>query len=313
MQVFPLFIRLENRPVLLVGGGEAAAAKLRLLRAAGARVLLVAPSLSPDLAALVDEHTIWVARAFESDDVSGMALVFSATADEDTGGEDRDIAVSKAARDAGIPVNVVDRPDHSDIVMPAVVDRGEIVIAVSTNGASPVLAQRVRAAIEAAIPHGIARLVAFARRFRSAVHHRIPDHDGRRRFWAGFFDGPIAAAVLADREREGAREIIRAINGNGADRAASGVVTELAVDPRSPDLLTLRDLRALQQADLLLFERGIAREIVDLARRDARRVAWDENGAELQRAALAAGNHVVRIAARPEAPFRAARTGSGER
>lgn len=303
MRAFPLFLRLENKPVLLVGGGEMAAAKLRLLRAADAAVDLVAPTLSPDLTALIDDRVTWHARDFITADLQGKVLVFSAIEDET-----RDAAVSAAARDAGILVNVVDRPDHSDLIMPAVVDRGDIVVAISTGGASPVLAQRVRAAIEAAIPHGIEKLIGFARRFRSAVHHRIADHDGRRRFWAGFFDGPIAAAVLAGNEREGAREIIRAINGAGVDGREAGQLTELLVDPVAVDLLTLRDLRALQQADLVLFDAGVMPEIVDLARRDARRVAWDANGSDLQQAALAAGNHVVRVKARQQAPHVAAQS-----
>ncbi|TDQ77699.1 uroporphyrin-III C-methyltransferase/precorrin-2 dehydrogenase/sirohydrochlorin ferrochelatase [Dongia mobilis] len=301
MRAFPLFVRLENRPVLLVGGGAMAAAKLRLLLAADARVAVVAPVLSPDLHALLDHRVTWHGRDFAAEDVRGKALVFSAIGDEA-----RDAAVSAAAREAGILVNVVDRPDHSDLVMPAVVDRGDIVVAISTNGASPVLAQRVRAAVEAAIPHGIEKLVAFARRFRSAVHHRIVDHDGRRRFWSGFFDGPIAAAVLAGREREGAREIIRAINGTGALGREAALLTEIEVDPMQADLLTLRDLRALQRADLVLFDAAIAGEIVDLARRDARRIGWDAQGPAIQKAALAAGDHVVRVKARRQMPQAAA-------
>lgn len=300
MRAFPLFVRLENRRVLLVGGGAMAAAKLRLLLAADAAVTLVAPDVSLDLRALLDGKVTWIARDFRAADLAGHALVFSAV--EDDAG---DAAVSAAARAAGILVNVVDRPELSDLVMPAVVDRGEIVVAISTNGASPVLAQRVRAAIEAAIPHGIEKLVAFARRFRSAVHHRIEGHDGRRRFWAGFFDGPIAAAVLAGQERLAAREIIRAINGKDVDGGAVGQLTELIVDPTTTDLLTLRDLRALQQADLVLFESTIAREIVDLARRDARRAVWDQAGDELQAAAIAAGRHVVRVRADESAELRA--------
>jgi uroporphyrin-III C-methyltransferase/precorrin-2 dehydrogenase/sirohydrochlorin ferrochelatase len=301
MRAFPLFVRLENRPVLLVGGGAMAAAKLRLLLAADARVVLVAPALGADLHALLDHRVTWHARDFVAPDVIGKALVFSAIEDEA-----RDAAVSEAARQAGILVNVVDRPDFSDLVMPAVVDRGEIVVAISTNGASPVLAQRVRAAVEAAIPHGIEKLVAFARRFRSAVHHRIADHDGRRRFWSGFFDGPIAAAVLAGREGDGAREIIRAINGTGALGQDAARLTEIEIDPAQADLLTLRDLRALQRADLVLFDAGIGAEIVELARRDAGRAAWDEQGPAKQQAALAAGNHVVRVRVRRQVPHTAA-------
>jgi uroporphyrin-III C-methyltransferase/precorrin-2 dehydrogenase/sirohydrochlorin ferrochelatase len=273
MRSFPLFMRLENRPVLLVGDGAMAAAKHRLLEAAGAQVNLRS------------------GLEFKSSDVVGMALVFSAIGDNA-----RDREVSVAAQAASVPVNVVDRPELSDFIMPAVVDRDEIVIAISTHGGSPVLAQRVRAAIEAALPHGIERLVSFARRFRSAVHARIDDHDRRRHFWAGFFDGPIAKALLAGREREAAREVIRAINGNLAPE--HGSVVELLVDAHDADQLTLGDLRALQQADVVLFDAGITADIVDLARRDAQRAVWQ--GQEIP-----AGQHVVRLKAR-------AQTGRGQ-
>jgi uroporphyrin-III C-methyltransferase / precorrin-2 dehydrogenase / sirohydrochlorin ferrochelatase len=266
MRSFPLFMRLENRPVLLVGEGDMAAAKRRLLEAAGARVVQIA------------------SREFKSSDVLGQALVFSAIGDDV-----RDAEVSRAARAANVPVNVVDRPELSDFIMPAIVDRDEIVVAISTHGGSPVLAQRVRSAVEAALPHGIERLVRFARRFRSAVHARIDDHDRRRHFWAGFFDGPIAKALLAGREREAAREVIRAINGDLTPE--HGAIVELLVDADDPDQITLGDLRALQQADVVLFDAGIAAEIVDLARRDAQRAVWQ--GQE-----IAAGQRVVRLKAR---------------
>ncbi|WP_374652704.1 NAD(P)-dependent oxidoreductase [Dongia sp.] len=271
MRAFPLFMRLENRPVLVVGAGGMAMAKLRLLQASGALVSVVpADRFSPAL-------------------VAGKALVIGASGDAVL-----DAAVSRAAREAGVPVNVVDRPELSDFIMPAIVDRGEIVVAISTNGGSPVLAQRVRAAIEAALPHGIERLAQFARRFRGAVHARIADHDSRRHFWAGFFDGPIAKALLAGRERDAAREVIRTINGRHApDR---GGTVELLIDPDDVDGLTLGALRALQQADMVLFDAGIAAEIVDLARRDAVREIWRDQP-------IAAGRRIVRLKARaPKIP-----------
>ncbi|MBK8157565.1 MAG: bifunctional precorrin-2 dehydrogenase/sirohydrochlorin ferrochelatase [Rhodospirillaceae bacterium] len=234
MRAFPLFVRLEKRPVLLVGGGEMAAAKLRLLLSAQAAVTIVAPVVSDEIAGFVAEGRVtWIARSFADSDLAGHNLVFSAIEDDVL-----DTRVSLAARDADVLVNVVDRPELSDLIMPAIVDRDEIVVAISTNGGSPVLAQRIRAAVEAAIPHGIERLVHFARRFRGAVHARIADHDSRRRFWAGFFDGPIAAALLAGQERQAAREVIRAINGKGVLAPKTGVLSELTIDAMNADLLT---------------------------------------------------------------------------
>ena len=294
MRAFPLFVRLEKRPVLLVGGGEMAAAKLRLLLSADAAVTLIAPVVSDEIAAFVTEGRVtWIARSFADSDLAGHNLVFSAVEDDVL-----DTRVSVAARDAGILVNVVDRPELSDLIMPAIVDRDEIVVAISTNGGSPVLAQRIRAAVEAAIPHGIERLVHFARRFRGAVHARIADHDSRRRFWAGFFDGPIAAALLAGQERQAAREVIRAINGKGVLAPKAGLLSELMIDAVNADLLTLGDLRALQQADLVLFDAAIAPAIIDMARRDARRQVWDGAGENELAAALANGARIVRLKAK---------------
>jgi len=245
MQSFPIFMRLQGRRVLVVGSGQAAAAKQRLLEAAGARVEL-APVLSG---------------------VDGYALVFGAS------GEDvLDRSVSEAARAAGIPVNVVDRPELSDFIMPAVVDRGAVVIGISTDGGSPILAQRVRAWIEDALPGGVDRLAAFARRFRSAVQSRVTDNAMRRRFWERFFDGEGAALVMAGEEYSAARRIIRDLNGTAATQSGAGSVTVIDLASNAADDLTLGALRALRKADVIAHDAYVSPEILDYARRDARRV-----------------------------------------
>ena len=253
MQSFPIFLRLHGRRVLVVGSGQAAAAKQRLLEAAGARV---------DLATTADS-------------LAGYALVFGATGDDA-----RDQAASEAARAAGIPVNVVDRPELSDFIMPAVVDRGDVVIGISTGGGSPILAQRVRAWIEDALPGGLDRLSAFARRFRSAVQTRIGDNAARRRFWDRFFDGEGADLVMAGEEFRAARRMIRDLNApdlNAPDAARSreGSLTVIDLASNDSDDLTLGTLRALRKADVIAHDAGVAPEILDYARRDARRIGLD--------------------------------------
>jgi len=253
MQSFPIFLRLHGRRVLVVGSGQAAAAKQRLLEAAGARV---------DLATTADS-------------LAGYALVFGATGDDA-----RDQAASEAARAAGIPVNVVDRPELSDFIMPAIVDRGDVVIGISTGGGSPILAQRVRAWIEDALPSGLDRLSAFARRFRSAVQTRIADNAMRRRFWDRFFDGEGADLVMAGEEFRAARRMIRDLNAphlNAPDAARSGEGSLTVIDLASNDSddLTLGALRALRKADVIAHDAGVAPEILDYARRDARRIGLD--------------------------------------
>ena len=202
MRSFPLFLKLEGRPVLLVGAGSAAAAKLRLLGSAGARVTVIAHSPSADLlAAVADTRAELVRDALSPQHFASAELVFGAT-----GNEADDRAVAEHAHAAGKLVNIVDRPELSDFTMPAIVDRGDIVVAVSTHGASPVLAQRVRAAIESVLPPGLGRLSQFAQRFRTAIQSRIGENAARRRFWNQVLSGPIAAAVLAgDEKRADAR------------------------------------------------------------------------------------------------------------
>jgi uroporphyrin-III C-methyltransferase/precorrin-2 dehydrogenase/sirohydrochlorin ferrochelatase len=253
MRSFPIFMRLSGRRVLVVGSGHAADAKLRLLEASGARVDRVA----------------------EIDSLDGYALVFGATGDEV-----RDRAVSDAARSAGIPVNVVDRPEFSDFIMPAVVDRGDVVIGISTGGSAPILAQRIRATIEDALPNGLDRLAAFARRFRIAVQTRVTDNATRRRFWERFFEGEGAALVMAGEDYRAARRVIRDLNAADATESGAGSLTVIELASNDSDDLTLGTLRALRKADVIAHDANVAPEILDYARRDARRVDVD---AELPR------------------------------
>jgi uroporphyrin-III C-methyltransferase/precorrin-2 dehydrogenase/sirohydrochlorin ferrochelatase len=229
----------------VVGSGHAAEAKQRLLEAAGARV---------DLVDVVDS-------------LEGYALIFGATGDDA-----RDRAVSETARAVGIPVNVVDRPELSDFIMPAVVDRGEIVIGISTGGSAPILAQRIRAAIEDVLPSGLDRLAAFARRFRNAVQTRVSDNATRRRFWERFFEGEGADLVMAGEHFRAARKIIRDLNAADATESGAGSVTVIDLVSNDSEDLTLGTLRALRKADVIAHDANVAPVILDYARRDARRV-----------------------------------------
>jgi uroporphyrin-III C-methyltransferase/precorrin-2 dehydrogenase/sirohydrochlorin ferrochelatase len=194
--------------------------------------------------------------------------VFGATGDDTS-----DRAVSAAARAAGVPVNVVDRPELSDFIMPAVVDRGDVVIGISTNGASPILAQRVRAWIEDALPERLGHLARFARRFRSAVQGRVTAHAERHRFWERFFEGEGAELVLAGEEQRAARHIIRDLNGAAAERSATGSLITIELASHDADELTLRAVRALRKADVIAYDAALSPRILDYARRDAKRVA----------------------------------------
>ncbi|HJT12162.1 MAG TPA: siroheme synthase CysG [Dongiaceae bacterium] len=300
MRSFPLFLKLEGRPVLLVGAGSAAAAKLRLLGSAGARVTVIAGTPSADLlAAVADTRAELVRGAPSSQHVASFELVFGAT-----GNEADDRVVAECAHAAGKLVNIVDRPELSDFTMPAIVDRGDIVVAVSTHGASPVLAQRVRAAIESVLPPGLGRLARFAQRFRTAIQARIGENAARRRFWDQVLSGPIAAAVLAGDERQAMRDLIRAVN-RGDPKAETGRVSLVGAGPGDPELLTLRAARALREADVIVYDKLVDPAVLDYARRDARRIFAGKSKGDhtlpqtdinaLLVAEAKAGRHVVRL------------------
>ncbi len=268
MKYYPAFLDLSSRPVLLVGGGEPAARKLRLLLKAGARVTAVAPHVTGEIGNLAVAGRITLhRRCFRPTDLEGQGLVIGAT-----GLAAVDAEVSRAAEAAGLSVNIVDRPELSTFVTPAIVDRDPVVIGISTGGAAPVLARRIRAAIEAILPSRLGRLASFAETFRSAVAALVPDGQSRRAFWDVFFDGPIARSVLSGDERAARETMLSLVNRRGAKEVPEGSVAIVGAGPGDPDLLTLRALTALQSADVVVYDRLIGPEILDRARRDAERI-----------------------------------------
>ncbi len=268
MQYFPAFLDLNDRPCLVVGGGAPAARKARLLVKAGARVTLVAPRTAPETEALAGRDALGlIRRGFVAGDVLGRAVVVSAT-----GLGAVDARVSEAALAAGVPVNVVDRPELSSFVVPAIVERDPVVIGISSGGTSPVLARRLRARIEAILPARLGRLARFAESFRASVRGIIPDPVQRRHFWARVFDGPVAEDVLAGRDHAAREGMLRLVNRPGAGRAAEGVVHIVGAGPGDPDLLTLKALRLMERADVVVYDRLVTPEILSYLRRDAVRI-----------------------------------------
>lgn len=301
MRHLPVFLSVRGRSGLVVGGGPVATAKARLLLKAGATVSVVAPKVAPALARLAAAGEIrLLRRRFVAGDVADRAVVYGATG---IAAVDADVAL--AARAAGVPVNVIDRPELSSFITPAVVDRDPVLVAISTGGAAPVLARRLRAAVESRLPSRLGRLAGFAESFRAAVKANVPSAVARRRFWERFFDGPIAAAVLAGDER-GAREgMLGLVNRPQAPPPSMGRVALVGAGPGDPDLLTLRALDSLQRADLVVYDRLVGPDVLDYARRDAERVyvgkaaggrghGQDRINALLVRAARA-GKRVVRL------------------
>src|SRR5258707_5775522 len=274
MRFLPVFLDLQTGPVLLIGAGDPARAKLRLLAAAAARVRWYATDGNHDVSGLeADAARIEFAQGDPStSDLSGVIAVLCA------GAGDVGVAMSARAKAVGLPVNVMDDLSHSTFIFPAIVDRGDVVVAVGTGGASPVVARRVRERIEAALPARIGDLATFIGRWRKSIHGRIPEFPLRRRFSERVVDGPIGALVLAGRgnEAEAALKDIpdpSAFAGAQASGQAEGRVTLVGAGPGDPDLLTIKALRALQDADIVFYDELVSSEILDRARRDAARVA----------------------------------------
>ncbi len=273
MKYFPTFFQLSEKACLVVGAGETALRKVRLLRKAGADITVVSDDPDPreipaELLTLAQEGAIRLERrGFRAEDVTGQAVVVSATEIPA-----RDSFVADAARGAGRPVNVVDRPDLSDFITPAIVDRDPITIAISSAGTAPVLARRLRAQIESLLPARLGALASFAESFRGAVKANIESGRARLRFWESFFEGPVAASVIAG-EDTGAREkMLSLVNTASARQSQKGRVAIVGAGPGDPDLLTLKALRALQRADVVVFDKLVGPEILDYARRDAERI-----------------------------------------
>ena len=264
MDFLPIFVKLRERPCLLVGGGEVAARKARLLLAAGARVSVVAPRLGATLARLVQDGSVaHRAQEFSDDLLTGNALVFAATDDISS---NRKVHAASLAR--GIPVNVVDQPDLCSFIIPSIVDRTPVVIAVSTGGAAPVLARLIRAKLEMLIPTGYGRLASLAAEFRDRVKRRVTHPVQRRRFWESVLDGPIAEKVHAGQDGAARAALERALE-NVDSAPPRGAVYLVGAGPGDPDLLTFRALRLMQQADVVVHDRLVSPEILALVRREA--------------------------------------------
>lgn len=301
MDYYPVFMNLRGRRVLVVGGGEVAARKVDLVHSAGAHVVVVAPWLGEELRARLTRGEIeHVARRWVSGDVANSALVVAAT--DDPGVHE---CISVYCRQLGIPVNVVDDTPLCSVITPAMVDRSPIQIAISSAGVAPVLARRLRAWIEAAVPPGYGRLAGLAARFRDAVKGRFASVDERRKFWERILEGPVADLVYAGRDAEAAERLTREIDAPDASGGAAGSVALVGAGPGDPDLLTFRALRLMQHADIVLYDRLVSDAVLELTRRDAEKiyvgkrrsnhhVTQDRINAELIRLARA-GKRVVRL------------------
>ncbi|MFP5357414.1 MAG: siroheme synthase CysG, partial [Gammaproteobacteria bacterium] len=293
---FPIFLRLRGETVLVVGGGEVAARKVRLLARAAPRIRVVAQTLNAELAAARDAGELQhLAPQFAPDQLTGCRLCIAATDDAVL-----NRAVAAAASAAGVPVNVVDDPEPSSFITPSIIDRAPLLLAISTAGRAPVLARRLRERLESELPAAYGRLADFMGRQRERVQAALPQ-PARRGLWERFLDSPAAEALLQGREAAGEAGLDALLR----EQTPGGEVYLVGAGPGDPDLLTFRALRLMQQCDVVLYDRLVAPEILELVRRDAERmfvgkrrnqhtVPQGEINAELVRLAQA-GKRVLRL------------------
>src|SRR6185295_11950897 len=268
MDFLPIFLNMRDRLAVVVGGGAIAARKIELLLQAGAAVRVVAPALAAELAALRDAERIeHRSELFTPAALEGAVVVIAATDQRAV-----NAAVAAAAKARGIPVNAVDDLEHSSFILPAIVDRSPIVVAVGTSGNSPVLARMVRERIETLLPPTLGRLAAFAGRWRRRVARSLATVLQRRRFWERVLSGPVASHVLEGRDAQAEFELRRELARSTRESPGVGEVYLVGAGPGDPDLLTLKAARLLQQADVVLYDRLVPEAILARVRRDAERV-----------------------------------------
>ncbi len=270
MDLLPLFMAVKDRPVLVVGGGKAAARKAELASRAGAAVTVLAPEISGDMATLIAERKLsHVTHEVTREDLDGCVLAYGASDDEALNEK-----VHALAEACGVPVNIVDRPELCQFIMPAILDRDGVVVAVSSGGDAPLLTRMMKARFETLVPAAYGRLARFAGRWRDRVGKAIRDGDRRRRFWEEAFEGTVAELVFAgrDSEAEHAMQAQLEAAAKGTEGPPRGEVWLVGAGPGDPDLLTFRALRLMQQAEVVLYDRLIGDGIMNLVRRDAERI-----------------------------------------
>jgi len=268
LNYFPVFFDLTGQKVLIVGGGEVALRKVSLLERTGALLTVVAPHIAPELMQRAAAGRLKLAiREFVAEDLEGARLVIVATSRRAV-----NRWIAKLSESRNIPVNVVDDREASRFIVPAIIDRDPVLVAVSTAGTSPVLARRLRERLEALIPQRIGEFASWLRELRGSARRQLRDTGERRRFFEALTDGPAAQRFM-EGDGHGARRIaLKLLAATSAAPRAAGDVTLVGAGPGDPELLTLKALRALQDADLILHDRLVPDAILDLARRDAARI-----------------------------------------
>ena len=267
MDYFPVFVKLQDQPCLVIGAGEIAARKIELLARAGAKITVIANDIRQPVLNLEKTYQLTIIqKSFSPEDVLGFRLVISATDNRET-----NLLVANTAEAQNILVNVVDSPDLCRFIFPAIIDRSPIIAAVSSGGAAPVLARLLRAKIETIIPPAYGKLAQLAERYRDDVKRFIKEPSQRRIFWENIFQGSVAELVFSGNDHNAEQQLQQMLQ-QQTDTVTQGEVYLIGAGPGTPDLLTFRALRLMQQADVIVYDHLVSPEIIDLARRDSEKI-----------------------------------------
>jgi len=266
VDIFPISLKLQQQPCLIVGGGHIAYRKAVLLQKAGAVISVVAPEIEASLLEIVQATAgQYVQAPFNSEiPLRSYRLVIAATNDARVNRQ-----VFEDCEAENVLVNSVDDPPHCRFMVPAIIDRSPLIISVASNGTSPVLSRQIRTQLEATIPHGMGKLAEFSGKWRSAVKAKITNPDERRIFWEDLYASPLKEQVFNDNLAEADRLIEQALN---EWQKPKGEVYLVGAGPGDPELLTLKALRLMQQADVVIYDRLVSAPIMDLCRRDAEKI-----------------------------------------
>ena len=272
MDHLPIFINVRQNPCLVIGGGDIALRKINLLIKAQAKVDCLSPLFCEGITNLSQNGDVnLIQKRFESDDIKDYAIIIASTDDSSV-----NALISKSAKKARIPVNVVDSPELSSFIMPSIVDRSPVIIAVSSAGKAPVLARIIRAKLETVIPSAYGVLAEIAGEYRQKVKDRFSKIKDRRAFWESIFSGVIAEKVFSGRINEAKDDIDKQLK--RASEIELGEVYLVGAGPGDPDLLTFKALRLIQQADVVLYDRLVSKGVMELVRRDSELIYVGKKG-----------------------------------
>ncbi|MBT3205358.1 MAG: uroporphyrinogen-III C-methyltransferase [Gammaproteobacteria bacterium] len=268
MNYLPIFYELKDKACTVIGAGGIAARKADLLTMAGAKVTVISPILGAEMTRFNDSGKVeWLERPFQDGDLANSFLVIAATSDKSVNEQ-----VAAEAETLKIPCNVVDNPGLCSFIMPSIINRDPVQIAVSTGGASPVLARLIRTNLESCTPSAYGKLATLVDKYRNDVKQTFPKVEERRKFWESILEGPVSEHVFAGRNDDARQLLEKLINEANADPGYKGEVFLVGAGPGDPDLLTFRALRLMQKADVIVYDRLVSDPIMDLVRRDAERI-----------------------------------------